>query len=232
MSSHARNVAGRAGGWLAERFRNNVANTFAWSSCMSTRDSELEADTLDLLVIEPPSEAAFAFSPLGSQPVSDEERILEPDEIAAELIDSFEVRFLPPTPAQRRERAAQKPSSLPPMAATPVRSAHSEISVNGSAHAAELAAAREELLRLQTQMRARDAYLSELERALDASTRQLEASGIGSVEDAYRMLGRLRGQSFRIAELESELRDARQAIARVQKTPRAKARSARGQRTR
>jgi hypothetical protein len=194
---------------------------------MSTRDSELEADTLDLLVIEPPPEAAFAFSP-----ISDEDRILEPDEISAELIESFEVRFLPPTPAQKREREAQKPSSLPPMAATPVRRAHSEISVNGSAHAAELAAAREELARLQAQMRARDAYLGELERALDASTRQLEASGIGSVEDAHRMLGRLRGQSFRIAELESELRHARQALARLQKTPRAKARTQRAQRTR
>jgi hypothetical protein len=206
---------------------------------MSTRDSELETDTLDLLIIEPPPDAAFVFrplSPLASQAVSDEERILEPDETAAELIDTFEVRFLPPTPAQKRERAAQsgaaKQSTLPPMAATPVRSAHSEISLNGSAQATELGAVREELARLQTQMRARDAYLAELERALDASTRQLEASGIGSVEDAYRMLGRLRGQSFRIAELESELRHARQALARQQKTPRAKARTARAQRTR
>jgi len=64
-------------------------------------------------------------------------------------------------------------------------------------------------------MRARDAYLAELERALAASTHQLESSGIGSVEDAHRLLGKLRGQAFRIAELESELRHMEQRLSRL-----------------
>jgi len=225
MSFHVRKV--RDADWLVKRFRNTVANTFAWSSCMSARDSKLEAQSLDLLVNEP----AFAFSPLSA---GDEERILEADEIAAELVDSFEVRFLPPTPAQRRASAAHRGAAVtPPLAATPLSRAHSEITVNGTAHArepaagsdAELVAAREQLARLQTQMRARDAYLKELERALDASTRQLEASGLGSVEDAQRLLGRLRGQAFRIAELESELRQARESLAGSRRPARGKTRA-------
>lgn len=64
-------------------------------------------------------------------------------------------------------------------------------------------------------MRARDAYLAELERALDASTNKLEASGIGSLEDAHKLLGRVRGQAFRIAELESELRNMEQRLSRL-----------------
>ena len=136
---------------------------------MSTRDSELEADSLDMLVIEP-SPAAFAFTALRPLAACEDERILEADEIAAELVDSFEVRFLPPTPAQRRISAAARSAapamggSSPALAATPVSRVHSEITVAGSAlplqplaaSAAELSAVREELARLQTQMRARD----------------------------------------------------------------------------
>jgi hypothetical protein len=210
---------------------------------MSTRDSELEAVTLDMLAIEP-SKAAFAFSPLAQNPaaISEEDRILEPDEIAAELVSDFDVRFLPPTPAQRRASAALRnaarpiSTARPPLAATPLSRAHSEITVHATParHPQPIAAedaAREEIARLQTQMRARDAYLRELERALDASTRQLQASGIGSVEDAYRLLGRLRGQAFRIAELESELRQAQQTLAQ-QKPARSKPRATRAPRSR
>lgn len=79
----------------------------------------------------------------------------------------------------------------------------------------QLQAAEAELARLRRQMRARDAYLVELERALEESTRKLEASGLGSVEDAHKLLGRLRGQTFRIAELESELRRMEQRLSRL-----------------
>ena len=64
-----------------------------------------------------------------------------------------------------------------------------------------------EVARLRAQLRARDAYLVELERALDERTRQLSQAGIQSIDDVARMLGQLRGQAFRIAELESELRN-------------------------
>jgi len=63
-----------------------------------------------------------------------------------------------------------------------------------------------EIARLRAQLRARDAYLAELERALDERTRQLSLAGIASLADVARLQGRLRGQAFRIAELESELR--------------------------
>ena len=150
--------------------------TLHWSSCMSTRDSELEADTLDMLAIEP-SKAAFAFSPLAQNPaaISEEDRILEPDEIAAELVSDFDVRFLPPTPAQRRASAALRNAARPistarpamlinERAATPLSRAHSEITVHATParHPQPIAAEdaeREEIARLQTQMRARDAAI-------------------------------------------------------------------------
>lgn len=66
-------------------------------------------------------------------------------------------------------------------------------------------------------MRARDAYLAELEHALDASTSKLEASGIGTIDDAHKLLGRVRGQAFRIAELESELRSMELRLSRLSK---------------
>ena len=81
--------------------------------------------------------------------------------------------------------------------------------------ATKLAEAEAELTRVRRHMRARDAYLAELEQALLASTSKLEASGIGSIEDAHKLFGRLRGQAFRIAELESELRHMEQRLARL-----------------
>lgn len=80
-------------------------------------------------------------------------------------------------------------------------------------HRQALADAEAELRRLRAQMRARDAYLRELEHALASSTRQLSAAGLESPEDAARLLGRVRGQAFRIAELESELRQVRAGLA-------------------
>jgi predicted flap endonuclease-1-like 5' DNA nuclease len=69
----------------------------------------------------------------------------------------------------------------------------------------ELVAARRELIRAANQMRARDAYLRELERALESQRRQLASWGLESFDDAARLAGRLRGQAYRIAELEAEL---------------------------
>jgi predicted flap endonuclease-1-like 5' DNA nuclease len=81
-----------------------------------------------------------------------------------------------------------------------------------------LAAAQLELQRLRTQMRARDAYLRELEHALATSTRQLSAAGLESPEDVARLLGRVRGQAFRIAELESEVRSLTTSLAERRNT--------------
>lgn len=134
------------------------------------------------------------------EPSSGGERILDADEVAAELVVEAPMParavapaapLTPPPPVQRR---------MPPSAA---------------ALSARLEATEAELTRLRRQMRARDAYLAELERALAASTRKLEASGLGSVEDAHKLLGRVRGQAFRIAELESELRHMEQRLSRL-----------------
>jgi predicted flap endonuclease-1-like 5' DNA nuclease len=69
-----------------------------------------------------------------------------------------------------------------------------------------LADAQLELARVRAQMRARDAYLAELESALEDHRRQLAAAGLASFDDLAQLLGRVRGQAFRVAELESELR--------------------------
>jgi type IV secretory pathway VirB10-like protein len=182
---------------------------------MSRHDSELDATTVKVLVQDPAHwlERPRAGFPFGNL---DEERVLDADEIAAEL---------EPEPAQTTHTAsAVRKPPLPPR--RPTLSAHSFIASRrpeqrvtdapASAHPSQPSAAvaspsdmqalRHELHRLQSQMRARDAYLVELEQALDARTRQLAASGIASPEDAHRLLGRVRGQAFRIAELESELR--------------------------
>lgn len=76
-----------------------------------------------------------------------------------------------------------------------------------------------EIARLTAQLRARDAYLAELERELDARTRQLALAGIRSMNDVARLQGRLRGQAFRIAELEAELARATATVAAVSGEP-------------
>ena len=75
-----------------------------------------------------------------------------------------------------------------------------------------------EVARLQAQMRARDAYLKELEHALDERTRQLAAAGLGSLEDVARLFGKIRGQAFRVAELELELRRLQGIVSEHQKS--------------
>jgi predicted flap endonuclease-1-like 5' DNA nuclease len=109
-------------------------------------------------------------------------------------------------PERAREPRARVPSTsgVFPAPAASLEEANTQLTV-----------ARGEIARLAKQMRARDAYLSELERALDASTRQLEQAGIGTLENAAKLLGRLRGQAFRIAELESDFRQTAFELARL-----------------
>jgi septal ring factor EnvC (AmiA/AmiB activator) len=150
-------------------------------------------------------ETAGPFSQF--EPSSGGERILDADEVSAELVVDA------PAPA---------PSSAPPIAAArrarslvPPPPVHKRLPPTAATLSTRLEQAEAELTRVKRQMRARDAYLAELEQALQASTSKLEASGIGSVEDAHKLLGRVRGQAFRIAELESELRHMEQRLSRL-----------------
>jgi predicted flap endonuclease-1-like 5' DNA nuclease len=118
----------------------------------------------------------------------------------------------PPPPPLAAWRASTR-SSLPPAPSEPAAAKPSATS--GDVHA-DLLAARRELARAAAQMRARDAYLRELENALDAQTRQLASWGLESIEGAARLTGLLRGQAFRIAELESSLDQANAALAGLQ----------------
>jgi hypothetical protein len=192
---------------------------------MSRHDSELDATTVKVLVQDPAQwlerpRAGFPFANL------DEERILEADEISAELVpDSVQTAHTarrPPVPPRRPTLSAHSfgaPRRAEQLPAEAHGSAHHLQPSAAVAGSPDMQALRRELQRLQSQMRARDAYLVELEQALDVRTRQLAASGIASVEDAHRLLGRVRGQAFRIAELESELR--RMAESREDTKPRA-----------
>jgi len=110
----------------------------------------------------------------------------------------------PPPPPRRSLRTASDHASGQHSA----RNRSGVFSVADAAAAIALANAdpSAELARLRAQMRARDAYLLELERALEEHTQQLTAAGLNGLDDIARLLGRVRGQAFRIAELESELR--------------------------
>jgi len=199
---------------------------------MSAHNGTLDTDT-GMAFTREPTQAGF---------VLDEERILDADEIAAELVPDALVESKrarrPPAP----RRGARAPigmgasgasdrfgafelsaaNSQRPNAPAPLPIPSKAVSTgNKSDTNSELQALRLELARVQSRMRARDAYLAEVERALDASSRQLAAAGLASVEDAYALLGRVRGQAFRIAELESELRHSRLALSRVHEPARA-----------
>jgi hypothetical protein len=189
---------------------------------MALNDVEIDVDTQEVVhteLFDLDRAPGIPYSLEPSAPL-DEEQILDAEDVAAELVPD-----MPSAPPPRRSgiaailqppEAGERParrvtlsdSFLPPMAANPF--AAPTVSTRPSAAPADLVAAHAEIARLQRQMRARDAYLAEIERALDASTRQLEAAGLGGVDDALRLLGRVRGQAFRIAELESELRQSSQ----------------------
>ena len=120
------------------------------------------------------------------------EEILGPEEFESLLLDgsaSFE--------------ASAAPAPLQP---APLQLPNADVSQ-------EVDALRAELARLSRQMRARDAYLQELERALEHNRRELATAGLSTGFNAARLFGRLRGQTFRIAELEADLRQAQLALA-------------------
>jgi hypothetical protein len=193
---------------------------------MALNDVEIEVDTQEVVhteLFDLDRAPGIPYSLEPSAPL-DEEQILDADDVAAELVPDMPsappprrsgiAAILQPSAAggERSRRVTITDSFLPtalsaasdPFASSPTPSAAA------GPLPLDVIAAHAEIARLQRQMRARDAYLVELERALNASTRQLEAAGLGSVEDALRLLGRVRGQAFRIAELESELRQVSQ----------------------
>lgn len=190
---------------------------------MALNDVEIEVDTQEVVhseLFDLDRAPGIPYSLEPSAPL-DEEQILDAEDVAAELVPDMPsappprrsgiAAILQPSAANDRyhRRVTLTDSFLPPMAADPFASVPTPSAPPG-ALPSDLVAAHAEIARLQRQMRARDAYLVEIERALDASTRQLEAAGLGSVDDALRLLGRVRGQAFRIAELESELRQSSQ----------------------
>jgi predicted flap endonuclease-1-like 5' DNA nuclease len=144
--------------------------------------------------------------------------------VAAAAAPEVAVRTPLPTPSSRARASTQPPP--PPLAAWRASSRSSIPAPPGELPAspnasladvqADLLAARRELARAANQMRARDAYLRELEHALEAQTRQLATWGLDSAEGAARLSGLLRGQTFRIAELESSLLQANAALADLQ----------------
>jgi hypothetical protein len=188
---------------------------------MALNDVEFDVDTQEVMpteLFDLDLATGIPYSLEPSAPI-DEEQILDAEDVAAELMPDMPsappprrsgiAAILPPSAAgaERARRVTLTESFLPSMAADPFASFLPPPSAAANSNpSSELSAAQAEIARLQRQMRARDAYLAEIERALDASTRQLEAAGLSSVDDALRLLGRVRGQAFRIAELESELR--------------------------
>jgi len=197
----------------------------------------------------------------------EDERILDADEIAAELVpDSIQptdrARSLAHARSQMRLRPSETGSSPgmavplssgprasipppPPPAPVPVsvpvpahvpvptgspfaltsRKSLSSTGINPAATAVaptpntplSVEQLQAEVTRLRNQMRARDAYLRELERALEVTRSELAAADLRDPQDLHRLLGRVRGQSFRIAELEAELRLAKQSSATGQR---------------
>ena len=119
-------------------------------------------------------------------------------------------------PASRARSATPAPSEPPqPGNHSPNHTTNhtTNQATNPSDDHVELLATRAELERVARRMRARDAYLVELERAFDVSNRQIETNRLRHAADNARLVGRVRGQAFRIAELEAELRQAIVALA-------------------
>jgi hypothetical protein len=187
---------------------------------MAPNDVEIEVDTQEVVHSELFDLDRAPGIPYSLEPSAaiDEEQILDADDVAAELMPDMPsappprrsgiAAILQPSAAngERPRRVMLRESFLPPLASDPFASFLPPSAAANADLPSELHVAHAEIARLQRQMRARDAYLAEIERALAASTRQLEAAGLASVDDAVRLLGRVRGQAFRIAELESELR--------------------------
>jgi len=112
-----------------------------------------------------------------------------------------ELRRMPPAPLPAAMRSSRSPSGVFPIADVEQALAAS----HGSHGANGVTAADAEISRLKAQLRARDAYVVEIERGLDEWTTQLAAAGIHSAEDLVQLLGRARGHAYRVAELEAEV---------------------------
>jgi predicted flap endonuclease-1-like 5' DNA nuclease len=82
--------------------------------------------------------------------------------------------------------------------------------------APQVTAADAEISRLRAQLRARDAYVVGIERALDEWTGQLSAAGIHHANDLAELVGRARGHAYRVAELEAELKQLAEQNAALQ----------------
>jgi len=143
----------------------------------------------------------------------DDEYTVEPDEL--ELVESG-VRLPlnlahigtrgstpPPPPAQRTQTRRERTAEIHALALSITAR------TTGAAGAQDFKVGdlQAELTRLRRQMRARDAYLAELERALADYDALLAQAGLHGLDDLAGLLGRVRGQAYRIAELELSLRD-------------------------
>ena len=109
-----------------------------------------------------------------------------------------ELRRMPPAPLPAAMRSSRSPSGVFPIADV-------EQALAASHGANGVTAADAEISRLKAQLRARDAYVVEIERGLDEWTTQLAAAGIHNADDLVQLLGRARGHAYRVAELEAEL---------------------------
>jgi predicted flap endonuclease-1-like 5' DNA nuclease len=109
-----------------------------------------------------------------------------------------ELRRMPPAALPAAMRSSRSPSGVFPIADV-------EQALAASHGPKGVTAADAEISRLKAQLRARDAYVVEMERALDEWTTQLGAAAIHSAEDLVQLLGRARGHAYRVAELEAEL---------------------------
>jgi predicted flap endonuclease-1-like 5' DNA nuclease len=105
---------------------------------------------------------------------------------------------MPPVAPLAALRSVRSPSGVFPIADVEQALA-SQLPVNG------VTAADAEISRLKAQLRARDAYVVEIERALDEWTSHLSGAGIHNADELATLLGRARGHAFRVAELEGEL---------------------------
>lgn len=146
-----------------------------------------------------------------AQDLQEHELVLDLEE--AELLEHTGTQHVraapPPPPPPRRSDLRVAPfggRSRNPSGVFPI--AEVEQALAAAAQVASppgVTAADAEISRLKAQLRARDAYVIEVERVLDEWTRQLSAAGIESAADLARLLGRSRGHAYRASELEGQV---------------------------
>jgi predicted flap endonuclease-1-like 5' DNA nuclease len=126
-----------------------------------------------------------------------------------------ELRRMPPAPLPAAMRSSRSPSGVFPIAdlEQALAASHGAHGAHGALGANGVTAADAEISRLKAQLRARDAYVVEIERGLDEWTTQLAAAGIHNAEDLVQLLGRARGHAYRVAELEAEVQQLKASAA-------------------